>query len=353
MLFLMTMCWLGSGFEEQKTYAAIPEDFSFLSTPYSALITPGGELLVADSKASRIYVWQGDGAFRTEFAEEGEGPGELFLPLKLDVAHDQVWVWDYRGRLSAYDLNGEFKRSLVAADNRRPRTFAVLSPDLILVGYKQMGGPDEIYAVFDLVDGNGKLVKNLKKIKDESYLSPRKDDNRVLTKAWAPEIDIQRAGDNRWLFGFSQTNTLYEVDQTGTITGQTNFQIPARKATDEEAEKFRNLSMPSIQGQVVELNKLPNLRLSFADPMAYYTQFGVKDDKVLFLLTPLGGMASVGNGFHEGLWFLCDRKSGALIKRGKYSYPEGSVVFLRHDRLIGALLDDQGDFRMVDLAFPR
>ena len=79
--------------------------------------------------------------------------------------------------------------------------------------------------------------------------------------------------------------------------------------------------------------------------------FLIKKEKILLVLTPLGCIRGVGGGFSSGTYMVVDRQTGELGKRGRYQFPEDSLVFFEDGRIVGFLLDEEGGFTIQALAF--
>lgn len=78
-----------------------------------------GSLLVLDRQGKRVLRYGPDGAHRTTYGREGEGPGELAQPLGLAVGPgDTLWVSDFsNSRLTGYPSAGGEPRSVPFPDN--------------------------------------------------------------------------------------------------------------------------------------------------------------------------------------------------------------------------------------------
>ncbi len=324
-----------------------PQGDVYLSFPYSMCFSPQGELFTADRRQSRILVWRADGSFSRTIGRRGEGPGELIEPVKIYVDQDQLYVWEYRRQISIFDHQGRYRRT-VHIQGVEPRTFAPLGPDRFLIGYRVMAPKAEM--IFQLHDGGGKLIGNVKTFNNEAAMTRFKGDNHITIKAFAPEIDIQQGPDKHWLFGFSQTQTLRRINQEGDVVGQRTYRIPTAKPTDEEREMTLAMEFPLPNGERIALKDLPNLKVDFSHNKAYYTHFLVKGDKIAFILTPIGSTDSIGNGFRSGSYYVCDFETGATLSRGSYAFPEDSAALFRNGRSVAYIVGEDNEWVIREIA---
>ncbi len=85
----------------------------------------GGAVLVSDGGNTRISIYEADGAFRTSFGSEGEGPGE-FGNLARVYAHgpDSILASErFEDRLTFFSLDGEVGRTSTASEVSGDETF--------------------------------------------------------------------------------------------------------------------------------------------------------------------------------------------------------------------------------------
>ncbi|MCH7864755.1 MAG: 6-bladed beta-propeller, partial [Proteobacteria bacterium] len=61
----------------------------------TGIAVAGSEVFVADSRNSRIQVFDFEGIFKRQFGEPGESPGALGRPMNLRIANGELYVADY------------------------------------------------------------------------------------------------------------------------------------------------------------------------------------------------------------------------------------------------------------------
>jgi WD40 repeat protein len=312
----------------------------YIGDPYSMHFSASGDLFIVDRYPSKIHQWKSDGSYLRTFGGKGEGPGELNRPLKITTTKDAVWVWDSSQRFSEFDLQGIFKRSF-SLPGVEPRNFNCL-PDGLVIAYKKYADSNQMRRYFQLLGLDGKPGKVIKDIRSNHLLAPLEGAFRGHLKAYAPESDIQKdpAG-NLWI-GFSESPVLYELNAKGEIVGEKRFALTTAKPTSEEREVFENLSFPNPRdGGRIALKDLPGMKWDYSHDKAFYSQFLMLSGKVLFVLTPLGSLNGGGHGFRSGSYTLWDFETGKPIKKGRFHYPEDSMLLLRDGRALTIIANDE------------
>jgi hypothetical protein len=86
---------------------------SLLIRPWSFTMDEEGNFYVADAGNHRIAVFSADGTYLRSIGRQGEGPGDLFGPINVEIIGDQVRVPGGTGeRTSYFNRNGRFVESL-------------------------------------------------------------------------------------------------------------------------------------------------------------------------------------------------------------------------------------------------
>ena len=77
-------------------------------------VSDDGRVFVLDSKLQKIFIFNKDGKFLSEFGKMGEGPGEFKnfrMGDQLFVIKDDLIFID-RGRVLYFTLDGKFKKTV-------------------------------------------------------------------------------------------------------------------------------------------------------------------------------------------------------------------------------------------------
>jgi hypothetical protein len=85
-----------------------------------------GNIYILDRKDKKVKIFDSAGKFVKKFGEEGQGPGEMYLPVSIQVTHNNEMVIGDAGnqRLAFFSLEGEFLREMSTA----AKAFALALP---------------------------------------------------------------------------------------------------------------------------------------------------------------------------------------------------------------------------------
>jgi len=78
-------------------------------------VAPDGSIFVASSRQHKIYKFDGEGNLIQSFGQEGQGPGDFYLPGDLSILDKEfLVVGEYASlhRVSLFDLEGNFQKLL-------------------------------------------------------------------------------------------------------------------------------------------------------------------------------------------------------------------------------------------------
>lgn len=332
-------------FETLAVFEA-PNNETYLTFPYSMDFANNGDLYVLDQ--SQVHVWKKDGSFKFSFGKEGNGPGELIQAKKLTIVEQQIYIWGGNGRISIFDLNGLFIRS-IKIPAIEPKALGILNKDLLLLGYRSFSNDGQCSAIFESRDGQGKLIEQLQVTPNNFFLKPLKDNNHTTIQGYPPEVDIQKGPNGSWYFGFGQNNLIYQIDQNGKILGKKPYEVTASMATEDDKAYFLNRTITTATGQSLQIKDLPNLKITFNEAKAHYTNFTIVNDKIIFALTAIGSTDSAGNGAARASYQICDLHSGKKLSQGAYNLAEDSVVLYRNGRIVAFIPDAQGDYSIQEM----
>ncbi|MDJ0835463.1 MAG: 6-bladed beta-propeller [Acidobacteriota bacterium] len=327
--------------------AEVNED-AFMRMPYSFDFSEDGRLYVVDQGNHNVQIWKADGQWSGMFGKQGQGPGELFFPYKIQVTGGKAYVFCRNGQMNVFDLDGKYLSSF-KTNYRMARNFAVLDTNLFLFATMAANSATDIVMKVVLADGEGKELSTLKQWPNDMILAPVEGSNRTTIKAYGADIDIQEGADGTYWFGYGAEPILHQIDKKGMIIGQQRYQIPTAKPTDEEQALYSRISFTAMNGQRAGFKDIPTLKINFEHNKAYFCQFTRLKDQTLFFSHAMGGTQGIAFGFSEGTYTLSNSKSGKPVKRGAYRYPEDTRILARNGRVIGLVSSEEGDFSVVEL----
>jgi len=94
----------------------------FIASVRDLDILPNGNILLADSKNFKIYIFDGKGQFLSAFGKQGEGPGEIKRMHNIMIAGKYLVVVD-DSRLHYFTHQGKFVKSVPYSNQLFPRAF--------------------------------------------------------------------------------------------------------------------------------------------------------------------------------------------------------------------------------------
>ncbi len=155
-----------------------------------------GRIVVANRGSQEVRVFDGAGVHLATWGRRGEGPGEFnSLVAVADWQGDSLIAWySQRERLSVFDLDGNFGRTMIPGDpaDGRDTPEEVLADGTILVSRFSPGGtglgdglarPERLH---DIVDAEGGLIASLGASPgSESYISTSGNMATIMTIPFA------------------------------------------------------------------------------------------------------------------------------------------------------------------------
>lgn len=334
-----------AGFAEKRVFADPAETTDdYISQPYAATLSPDGRLYVTDVAQTKVLVWNADGSYRGSFGKQGEGPGEFIRPVQIHTNKDEVWIWAVNNRIHIFDLDGNYKTQF-STGAIQPWRFTVLNKDTAVSGYRVIDSEGKTTMNVALLPREGE-PKTIMSWPHKGFISDVSgpQGNTVTIMSYLDDVDVQTLPNGNALVGFGQERILHEIDATGKVVNETRFILPRVEPTEEERDIVRNMSFPMGNGQRLTMEDLPGIKVQFNHPKGAFTQFmQTNDGNILFVLTPLGALSGIGNGYSKASWYLYSPKQGKAIKAGAYNYPEDSVLLFREGRIIGFIIDPETD----------
>lgn len=319
-----------------------------LQQPHAIAFDAQGRLYAVDSKQAQVFFWETSGMFIGAFAKKGQGPGELQFPTAIATIDNQIWVTDGASqKLHIFSRLGAFQKSVALP--MPARVMAALDSQTALIGARTLDPRNKTnemtFYLLDLTTGSHSILKSW-----PNHTIDVNDKGEWRWKAFGDDIDVQRLPDGTVVFGFSQDPELFQLAQNKRVQPLVSLKVPGQKPSDSDREWVKSMSFPGSNGQRFKLDKNTNWQWDFSNTKAPYTHFLIKDQKILLALTPLGSIQGVGGGYFKGTYLVLDRANGEPLHRGSFEYPEDSTVFFKDGRIVGFLLDSEGNFEIRELS---
>jgi len=103
--------------EEELSISEPPEIEEVIFSQIRSIdVDESGRLYILDQGEAHVYIFDPDGDFIKSIGKKGEGPGELHMPFRMSVTHNQdLMVEDFRRKIVFYSLEGDLLREIKTA----------------------------------------------------------------------------------------------------------------------------------------------------------------------------------------------------------------------------------------------
>jgi hypothetical protein len=104
-----------------------------------------GNIYILDRKDKKVKIFDSAGKFVKKFGEEGQGPGEMYVPVSIQVTHNNEMVIGDAGnqRLAFFSLEGEFLREMSTAAKATALALPMIDSQGNIIGQELVPVPDE------------------------------------------------------------------------------------------------------------------------------------------------------------------------------------------------------------------
>ncbi|MGA2534173.1 MAG: 6-bladed beta-propeller [Candidatus Aminicenantales bacterium] len=228
-ILLMSLGVVGSGRGQEvitKEEVTFGKGATFSEVGSIALDTRNN-LYVLDNRACDVKVFAGQGNFRGTIGKKGQGPGELFVPVSMEInKKDEIIVYCLGNhRISLFHTDGKLIREFSTA--KLPRLFSIrYVADGIFVGYvSYYYGENKIDELL-VVDENMETKARIAKLEKRS-------DNRGI-EVYAPLIRYSVIGEREILWGNWLDDKVFISDTHGDIRETIPLQFKSREITDSD-----------------------------------------------------------------------------------------------------------------------
>jgi hypothetical protein len=182
---------------------------------------------VLDTRECDIKVFDDRGIFQGKIGKKGQGPGELFVPVSMEINRkDEIIVYCLGNhRISLFHPDGKLIREFSTA--KLPRLFSIrYVADGIFVGYVSYyygeNKIDELLVLDESMEMKARIVK----------LESKTDNRRI--EIYAPLIRYSVIGEGEILWGNWLDDKVFISDTRGEIRETITLQFKPREITDDD-----------------------------------------------------------------------------------------------------------------------
>lgn len=244
-----------------------------------------GNIYILDRKDKKVKIFDSAGKFVKKFGEDGQGPGEMYMPVSLQVNHNnEIVIGDAANqRLMFFSLEGEFLREMSTA-------------------LKAQG------LVLPLFDSQGDIIGQQVVVTEESQIlrEVRKYDSELNSLFTITSIDITSIVQGKinpfelvFFYQLGKDNDIYcsnpneyeikVLNTDGKLVKRILKDYDSVKVTEKDKEEFFE-RVPEITGPIKD-------RIEFPKVYPAYQNFTLDEERRLFVRT-------FEKGKEEGEFFL-------------------------------------------------
>lgn len=212
-------------------------------------IDEGGNIYLLENRLTKVFILDPSGKLQFSFGKQGEGPGEIKLPMGLFLKGDQIIVSDL-GRFHYFSRTGQFIQTENPGMMVLPRAF--LDAHRIIVVSEPTDDKkrtNDRLEIFDLKTKKRSTLAEISAAKDLTYTNSRMR-LRMVDPLTAPTVVVGVDG-NDILFGKNDRYQLKKIDLEGkellsfSLQGREGKKISeATKRRRFENVIFNNAKMP-------------------------------------------------------------------------------------------------------------
>jgi len=229
-----------------------------------------GNIYVLDGKEKKIKVFDSAGKFVKKFGEEGQGPGELNLPVSLQVTPArEIVIGDASNqKLMFFSLEGDFLREMSTAIKARGLVLPLFDSQGNIVGQQ-------------IVQAEGKIMREVRKYDREL--------NSLFTLA---SVDITgviqgKIDPFRMVFSyqFGKDNIIYcsDLDKYEIKVFNPEGKLIKKILKDYEPVKLTEKDKEEFFGRMPEIDPQAKERIKFSEVFPAYQNFTMDEKWRLFV----------------------------------------------------------------------
>lgn len=244
----------------------------------SLVVADDGSAFVGNYAGYSVYKFAPDGAFLIEFGEKGSEPGRFRSKPNLQGIVDDklIIVSEYNGRISFFDLNGEFRKS-VQLDYMPLSCVGLRDGKYAVAGHVPYGGGDVKYivAIRDAETDDEQIVSSVTlKQKDRVAVQFDTDEGCIIVQNPLSGVDVfvGRTTEGNLVVGYSNSPEISVYSPEGERLIGFELDIDPIAITDEvKSEYYEGIreSVPKkeLQEEALSVISQPGF---FPDHMPYY-----------------------------------------------------------------------------------
>ena len=253
---------LGEGESEEEMFGELT----------SIDVDSDGNIYILDRKVKKVKIFDSEGKFLRKFGKDGQGPGEMNVPITIQViSNDELVVSDaLNQRLMFYSLEGEFKREMSTAVKALGLTLPLFDSQGNILGQQ-------------IVPTEEKLMREVRKYDGElnSLFTVASIDNTNLVQGKINPFQVvifyQLGKDNAIYCSNPDAYEIKVLNTEGKMVRRILKDYDSVNVTEKDKEDFFE-RVPEIAGPIKD-------RIEFPKIYPAYQNFTIDEEWRLFVRT--------------------------------------------------------------------
>jgi hypothetical protein len=233
-----------------------------------------GNIYILDRKDKKVKIFDSAGKFVKKFGEEGQGPGEMYVPVSIQVTHNNEMVIGDAGnqRLAFFSLEGEFLREMSTAAKATALALPLIDSQGNIVGQEIVPVPAE-----------GKLLREVRKYDSElnTLFTIASIDNTNMIQGKINPFQVvlfyQLGKENSIYISNPDAYEIKVLNTEGKLVKRILKDYESVKVTEKDKEDFFK-RLPDVVGPIKD-------RIEFPAVYPAYQNFTLDEEWRLFVRT--------------------------------------------------------------------
>ena len=228
-----------------------------------------GNIYVVEGRLAHVRVYDGDGEYQRTIGTRGQGPGELQMPIYVQVTdRDEIAVHDYSGqRLSFFSMEGEFLRQKSTASTGSPFIPIWIDPQGSLTTIAAFGPPPVGGKQLKYFNADLELI---------SMITKEERDMRKTFDIGKPTWFCDVSNSGRIFWGNSEEYTINILDSDCTLIRRITKEYEPHAITAEDKEYYRERYASALER---------GLKIEFRSHYPAFGEINVDEEERLFVRT--------------------------------------------------------------------
>ena len=231
-----------------------------------------GNIYILDRMEKKVRIFDSTGKLVKTFGEQGQGPGEMNLPVTIQVISDKELVLSdaLNQRLMFFSLEGEFQRELSTAAKALALTLPLFDTQGNIIGQQLVTVEDKLMREVRKYDSELNTLFTIASIDNTNLIQGKINPFQVI-------VFYQIGKDNTILYSSTEDYEINVMNSEGKLVRKILKDYDPVKVTEEDKEEFLE-RVPDLAGPIKD-------RIEFPKVFPPYQNFTVDEEWRLYVRT--------------------------------------------------------------------